>query len=1185
MAPSDRVSVRRRRFGARARSACAALAALLAAGASAVALAQPAAQTGRIAGVVTDAASGAALEGVAVALAGPAGSESVQQVRATGADGRFAFEALRAGTYQLAFTFTGYRDASIARIEVAPGQEVRADRAMEARAEEEADSMPAPPGTEEITIHGSGVSDLLGSIEKRTESDQLVNLLSAEELAKFAAVDVADALKRVAGVNVVEGRFAVIRGLEDRYSSTTFNGAPVPSADPLRQSVQLDLFPSDVVSGLVIAKSFAAETPGNSGAGSLDIETTGYPEQLTLKLSGGSGFNDNALDEFAGYQRNSPIADFQGDSDVIETDFAGSIGGSWNLRDREVRMKFLAANEIDYDTALGRVEGKEPRLPSCRDAGGFSPISCQASNAVGVVESGGLATKSLTVSNGVYDYTLSERDEQLTLFGGLGVDLDEEGAHRVDFSAFHTKKEIESVERLDDGMIAGFDYANTPVENFASPFLLYRAGDTTGRARATADGLISDFRQDVEQLASGPLGIDPIVRGQSVVQDRKLTIYQLNGRHLLDALLAGLGFDWAANYARTEQDETAFRMRYWYEPYAATSFDSSNLPVPPFPPQESHFPVAAFGPGSWRTNTRDIIFNENQIDETQWFGRGDFSYEIGVGDWLALEAGAGFWLESADRELEFTDFQGTPATAGRPGVLFNFLVEGPAESQLGPNVFGAYGLGDLRTSESEFERDITAGALSLKGTFWEDWDLVGGVRLEDIDIVSENRPFTGRCINARGQPAVGPDPSRSGRGCPPGYLPEIFPTRYLYLDRQDNPSNPFFIEDPRFAPFGQHDQILGIALPVNANGFVDQLSADDLFDVLTGEIDEFTVLPSVAGAYRPIEGMALRAAYSETMARPSFRELAYYATIVPGEDERLIGNPFLQLSDVTSYDGRVEYVWGDYADLLAFSVFYKTIDKPIEVIQLRDFSVNDDLFSGPFRIYRNNENEAELLGGEVEARLTLGVLSDLAWNWPTTKEYAEALGFLEDFSVGGNVTYIDAQVERSAFERRFGDLYYLSAGDDPRQPPGQRLPKDRRLFNQPEWIANADVTFDQPDWGTKLTLSVFAISDVLRTAGSPSLSGGGGLTNGLTLDEYTAPFYQLDFVASQSFAVPFVPGTFTLKMSAKNLTDSRRGVIYDTEVVSGTQYERRFYVGRDYSFALQYELIFDGSPWPQFGRE
>src|SRR4030095_15115764 len=96
-------------------------------------------------------------------------------------------------------------------------REARADLAMTARSEENEESATATPGdVEEITVHGATAADLLGSIEKRQEADQLVNLLSAEELANFAATDVADALKRVAGVNVVEGQFAIIRGLEER---------------------------------------------------------------------------------------------------------------------------------------------------------------------------------------------------------------------------------------------------------------------------------------------------------------------------------------------------------------------------------------------------------------------------------------------------------------------------------------------------------------------------------------------------------------------------------------------------------------------------------------------------------------------------------------------------------------------------------------------------------------------------------------------------------------------------------------------------------------------------------------------------------------------------------------------------------------------------------------------------------
>ena len=86
-----------------------------------------------------------------------------------------------------------------------------------------------------------------------------------------------------------------------------------------------------------------------------------------------------------------------------------------------------------------------------------------------------------------------------------------------------------------------------------------------------------------------------------------------------------------------------------------------------------------------------------------------------------------------------------------------------------------------------------------------------------------------------------------------------------------------------------------------------------------------------------------------------------------------------------------------------------------------------------------------------------------------------------------------------------------------------------------------------------------------------------GQLSSFSLDRYTDSFYQLDFVVSQGFSVPHLPGDWTVKASVKNLTDSKRGVIYDTEQTLGTVEERRFKVGRDYSFSLSYEIEFGGA--------
>ena len=133
------------------------------------------------------------------------------------------------------------------------------------------------------------------------------------------------------------------------------------------------------------------------------------------------------------------------------------------------------------------------------------------------------------------------------------------------------------------------------------------------------------------------------------------------------------------------------------------------------------------------------------------------------------------------------------------------------------------------------------------------------------------------------------------------------------------------------------------------------------------------------------------------------------------------------------------------------------------------------------------------------------------------------------------------------------------------EPTFDRLPQERRLFNQPEWIANADLTFDQEEWGTKFTFAFFAISDVLTAAGSATEATNGG-TLDATLDRYADTFKQIDIVWQQSWKM------LDFKFSAKNLTDSERRIVYDDSVLLEPAAERTYKRGRDYSLSLTYRF-------------
>lgn len=983
---------------------------------------------------------------------------------------------------------------------------------------------------EDFVVEATIMEEFLQSLTMRTEADLSLDLLSAEDLSKFAASDVADALKRIPGVSLVGGgtggQFAIIRGLEDRYSSTTFNGAPVPSPDPTRQSVQLDLFPSDIVSNLSVGKNFVPEVPSNSAGGSLDIKTLDYPDATTVKLTLGTGFEEEARKRFLEYDDGSTVGREADPSDIIESDVGATVGGRAGLFDREVRFKALVTHEIDYTTYQGFQETLEPEPRGEISAGGQTFVT----------RTGGLAKGELGLSSGRFDQTQSTREAQLTGFLGLGADLDEEGSHRVDATYFHTESDLTTVELRENGYFPGYDYTelidatNSGDLESLIPGGLTLVGTIESRLGPNAlRGLVT------ENPDRGALWFANFGRSTSFENERDLDIYQLNGAHDFD-LLEGLKVTWAANYATTTQKETSLGMRFFYEPcgYSGSypcAGGASPIPVP------TQFPVtaSALGPGTYFASgtSGGIVSSRIDVDEHQYFARADAEQDLDLGERVALNLKAGLWWEQARREVD-SFFVETVTVSGRS----QWLIGAPTLNQLGGTLFGSFdpASGD-RNATAEASREITAGHLSARLTLFEDLDLLGGLRIEKIFIDSKNDPFTG-------------EPSLGGR-------PGTFPSAYLFFDRLDNPATGETSPRPGVI---YNDQLLGIKVPIDPNtGIVDLLTEEEIRSVANGEIDELKVLPSAGFAYRPIEGAVLRASYSETVARPSFREIGYYVNVQPGTDERFVGNPQLTLSKVHSIDARVEYVYGEFSDLVAFSSFYKTIDDPIESIVLRNPVDLDSGSAALFRTYFNNPNTARLFGIEVEARKTFDFVRQLGADFVGVE-------LLDYFSIGGNFTWIDASVARTEGElARSTPFFSVVPGDDFRF---SRMSRKRRLFGQPEWIGNADVTFNHPDWGTQLTLAVFAISDVLDAAGSVSLDGGGNPAS-LTLDRYFDSFHQLDLVGSQE-----IWKGVTLKVSVKNLTDTARRRIYDRRQTAQTYVERTRRQGRDWSFSIGYSVDF-----------
>ena len=156
------------------------------------------------------------------------------------------------------------------------------------------DAVPQP--IEEVVVLGRLKSGAAALTEERIEVPFSADYLSFEVMARAGDSDIAQALRRVPGLTVIDGKFVYVRGLGERYSTVTVNQAAVPSPELTRSVVPLDLFPTSIVESVKIAKSPSPDQPANFGGGAIDIRTRGIPDGPLLSLEVGLGYNDASED-------------------------------------------------------------------------------------------------------------------------------------------------------------------------------------------------------------------------------------------------------------------------------------------------------------------------------------------------------------------------------------------------------------------------------------------------------------------------------------------------------------------------------------------------------------------------------------------------------------------------------------------------------------------------------------------------------------------------------------------------------------------------------------------------------------------------------------------------------------------------------------------------------------------------
>lgn len=329
---------------------------------------------GSIAATVVSAETGKAVADAQVFISG------IDRKIRTDAKGRFQADKIPVGGYSLSVLHPAFNSKTQEGVVVSKDFTAQLDLKL------------TPVGVDlpEYVVLEPHIAGSLASImEEQKSTSAVANVLGSEQISRAGDSDAASALKRASGLTLVNGRFVFIRGLGERYSSTLLNGASVPSPDPTRRVVPLDLFPTSVLDSVLIQKSYSSDRPGEFAGGTIELRTRGIPDNFFFNLSGKIGGNegttfteglryDGGDSDFLGFDDGtrdlpdslakaieggnvlSPQTRFnpEGFSNEEFEQFGEELSGTWDLKDEYIgpdgRVEMSMGDRFDFgDFSLG----------------------------------------------------------------------------------------------------------------------------------------------------------------------------------------------------------------------------------------------------------------------------------------------------------------------------------------------------------------------------------------------------------------------------------------------------------------------------------------------------------------------------------------------------------------------------------------------------------------------------------------------------------------------------------------------------------------------------------------------------------------------------------------------------------------------------------------------------------------
>ncbi|WP_420145661.1 TonB-dependent receptor domain-containing protein [Sphingobium sp.] len=337
-----------------------------------------------------------------------------------------------------------------------------------------ADEADAQSGNVDVSIPGADIVVTGRRTANISQAaPQVVNVLSAADIKRTGEGDIAGSLQRVTGLSVVSGGYVYVRGLGDRYSLALLNGSPLPSPEPLKRVVPLDIFPTSVIASTLVQKSYSANFPGEFGGGVINLTTKAIPTESYLEIGVGSSANTETSGQM-GYTSYGAKSDWTGFDDgsrdvpplLQEAIKSGTPFPNMPRADlRNIAMQFLNADT----TVLQRTNSLPFNFSGSLNAG--TAMDVGSDGRLGIIATASYSNKwrtrdtlqqaSLNPAEGAGKNTQQiSTDNEVTVNAllGLGLELGEQKLRWTNLYIRDTLKRGALSVGQNDGQIQGADY-------------------------------------------------------------------------------------------------------------------------------------------------------------------------------------------------------------------------------------------------------------------------------------------------------------------------------------------------------------------------------------------------------------------------------------------------------------------------------------------------------------------------------------------------------------------------------------------------------------------------------------------------------------------------------------------------------------------------------------------------------